>query len=292
MWFTPEQLKDFSSAEKHTNFYIVTSPFTKDYVIGKLGIPEEKIVLLPYGINAKEIIATQNKDFRKELRGKYKIGSDDYVYINLSAINHQKNILGLARAFNIVQQNIPHAKLVIAGPIYEKGIFDEFEIYVNNNQLEKKISYIGPITNGISLLSMADALVSSSFFEGGPLVIQEAIAANLPVVATRTGISELFDDTNGFYIIQPPIDLYSFEGKLNQLESNSSFEKQLSYGMELCYKTMKRPDISHDIVTLMDKEYVFPQYVKLLMKFINGGQVDKSLYTETWMNRFKPLGNN
>ena len=53
-------------------------------------------------------------------------------------------------------------------------------------------------------LNAADLLLSTSLWEGSPNIVKEAMACNIPVVATEVGdIKYLFGDSEGYYYTDP-----------------------------------------------------------------------------------------
>ncbi len=69
-------------------------------------------------------------------------------------------------------------------------------------------------------LAASDMLALPSFAEGIPVVLMEAAAARLPVIASRVaGVPELVADGETGFVV-PPGDLDSLTGRLDQLLSD------------------------------------------------------------------------
>jgi glycosyltransferase involved in cell wall biosynthesis len=90
----------------------------------------------------------------------------------------------LLRAIKRLTQKHPHISLKIAGdgPLKEKlkGLVQEL-------QLEKEVIFCGYQRDMVSFLESIDIFILSSHYEGFGLVLVEAMAAGLPVVATDVG---------------------------------------------------------------------------------------------------------
>ena len=72
---------------------------------------------------------------------------------------------------------------------------------LNNDQIELLYSYPMSHEKVVKYLNAADVLIHTSFMEGSPNVIKEAMACNLPIVATNVGdIEWVFGDTEGCFI--------------------------------------------------------------------------------------------
>jgi glycosyltransferase involved in cell wall biosynthesis len=77
-------------------------------------------------------------------------------------------------------------------------------------------------------LANTDIFVSSSFAEGVPVVLMEAMAAGVPTIATRiAGVSELIDDgTTGY--LTPPGDVITLAQRLRELLSDTDLRQRFA----------------------------------------------------------------
>ena len=94
----------------------------------------------------------------------------------------QKNHPVLLSAFARLRRTHPDARLQLVG----SGP-DEPAIRARAARLGLEVDFLGPREDVPALMAAADLLVLPSAFEGLPLVVLEAMAAGLPVVATRIG---------------------------------------------------------------------------------------------------------
>lgn len=103
----------------------------------------------------------------------------------------------------------------------------ENEIYDRN--LDDTIHLLGYRTDIPNVMAGSDILVLPSFREGTPLVIIEAMAAGLPVIATNiAGIPELIDDTKTGYLIEPG-NSDVLASRMNELIQNSNQREQFGH---------------------------------------------------------------
>jgi len=80
----------------------------------------------------------------------------------------------------------------------------ELELLIANHQLQHKVLLLGQISNAYKLLGAFDIFVLPSVKEGFPWVVIEAMAAKLPVVATKVGaVSEIIEDGKNGLIVDP-----------------------------------------------------------------------------------------
>jgi glycosyltransferase involved in cell wall biosynthesis len=97
-------------------------------------------------------------------------------------------------------------------------------------------------------MQRTDVFVMSSFAEGVPVVLMEAMAASVPVVATQiAGISELVEDGIGGYLV-PPGDTIALADRIKKLLDSSELRSQLgAAGRE---KVVAEFNIHHEVARL------------------------------------------
>ncbi len=111
----------------------------------------------------------------------------------MGRLNPQKNHRLLLDAFAAAA--IPGAHLLIAG---EGDLRPELEARSAALGIATTVHFLGVRADVPRLFGAADALVMPSSWEGNPLVVMEAMAAGLPVVATRVGcVPELVSPDTG-----------------------------------------------------------------------------------------------
>lgn len=109
------------------------------------------------------------------------------IILYVGRINERKNVTGLIRAFAKVHQVIPDAILRIGGPLDEGSYGSECIALAAQLQLTGAVQFLGPL-NRVALLdelSQASCLALVSHQETAPMVVEEAMAAGVPVVASR-----------------------------------------------------------------------------------------------------------
>jgi glycosyltransferase involved in cell wall biosynthesis len=118
----------------------------------------------------------------------------------VGGIQRRKGQLDLVEAAAPLARAIPDLVFVLAGAAGDAEYLAELEARVAALGLERHFRRIGFEANIRNLLSVSEALVHPSHSEGLGLAILEAMAAGLPVVATRCGGPEelVEDGVSGF----------------------------------------------------------------------------------------------
>ena len=97
-----------------------------------------------------------------------------------------KGINYLLEAICIVHQELPEAKLIIVGDGIER---ETLENLTDDLGISEYVEFVGnvPHEQVTDLMLRADVFALPSLSEGFPLVILEAMACGLPIIATRVG---------------------------------------------------------------------------------------------------------
>jgi glycosyltransferase involved in cell wall biosynthesis len=156
-----------------------------------------------YSINKRKVITIHNgidvsRYSKKDLTA-YKNNSATKVIGTVGSLEHQKNhrhFLRMAKILIKKSENI-YLEFLIVG----KGqLMNELKKYSRTLGIEKNIIFTGEKHDLKNLYKSMDIFVLTSYFEGLPNVIMEAMASGLPVVAVDVGgIRELvIKDVTGF----------------------------------------------------------------------------------------------
>ncbi len=130
-----------------------------------------------------------------------------------------KGVPLLLEAFARLSSIHPDARLSIVGDGPDRA---SLEAQASQAGLADRIGFLGyrPQDEVANLLLAADMLVLPSFAEGVPVVLMEAMASRIPVIASQVaGVAELVSDgENGFVI--PAGDVETLTARLDQLLSD------------------------------------------------------------------------
>lgn len=117
-----------------------------------------------------------NKNKGKELREKYSIKKNTFVYLYLGRINKEKGISELVKAFKKINDN--DVFLIIVGSIEDKSLKNLFK-------KKNKILHINYTNSPEDFFSMANVLCLPSHREGFGTVVIEAASCGLPTLASK-----------------------------------------------------------------------------------------------------------
>jgi glycosyltransferase involved in cell wall biosynthesis len=149
--------------------------------------PGKKVVHLPNGVNPGRFLSGDGTGFRN-LHG---IPSDAYVVLNIGRIDPQKNQLFLIKHLSKLAKLNPKTHLLLIGPVTHEDYYKEIIDYISISSIESSVTVIpGLDSSGSDLTNAyhaADLFVLPSIHEPFGIVILEAWAAGLPVVASKVG---------------------------------------------------------------------------------------------------------
>jgi glycosyltransferase involved in cell wall biosynthesis len=149
----------------------------------RLGLARaDGIRFIPNGIDVRRF--QNDPSQRRRLRDELGVG-DRFVWLVVARLEPDKNHANLFRAFSSAALNHPaNPVLLVVGA---GRLESEVRRLVEQMQLSARVRFLGLRDDVPALMNAADAQVLSSSMEGMPLVLQEASAVGLPVVATDVG---------------------------------------------------------------------------------------------------------
>jgi len=171
-----------------------------------MGVPEEKIAIIPNGIDLSEYAELPPKGSFKK---KFNIPEDEKIILYLGRIHKTKGIDFLVRAYAhlINEMNFKDAVLIIAGP--DDGYLNEAKALADAVGVSNSVMFTGFISSEdkIGALVDTDVFVTPSFY-GFPITFLEACAVGTPIITTSLGDILEWIDGNVGYVTQPtPHDL-------------------------------------------------------------------------------------
>ncbi|MGG1166143.1 MULTISPECIES: glycosyltransferase family 4 protein [Bacillus cereus group] len=136
---------------------------------------------------------------KRELKLQCGYKSKDFLMFYAAEFNKNKNQSFLIHVLAQLKNEMPHAKLLLAG---EGPLIEECKKIATQLGVTNMVHFLGYRNDIASLLQMCDLAVASSYREGLPVNIMEAMACGLPVVATdNRGHRELIINNKNGWIV-------------------------------------------------------------------------------------------
>lgn len=159
---------------------VVTSLFEVNRTLQiELGCPENKIEIIPNGVDPTAYLDLISKEETDEKRDVIRIGA-------IVRIVPIKDIKTMLLAFEIVKSQNPKTELIVMGNYVESPEYYEECKQLIVDMSIKDVIFTGQV-NIKEYLPTIDILLLSSISEGQPLAILEGLAAGVPFVATNVG---------------------------------------------------------------------------------------------------------
>jgi glycosyltransferase EpsD len=192
-----------------------------------------------------------SKEEKFSLREKLGYKKNEKLLIYVAEMNLNKNQAMLIRALNEVLKTHKNVRLIIAGADNFNG---EYPRLAKELGIEANVDFLGHREDIDDLLHASDIAVGSSYREGLPVNVMEALACGTPVVTFRTGGSpEMLDETCGSVIECDDID--ALEKEIIRICTEKP------YTQEACIRKAKE----------FDKNERFKEYLKLYERVIASG---------------------
>ena len=172
---------------------IAISQSVKQSLIKYEFIPEKKIIVIHNGIDNQKFNDTINKT---------KILNEKKIIIGtVCRLERQKGLKYLLLAMKIILTKFPEAKLEIIG---DGTLLNELQELSKKLGISNSVIFFGKFTDVKPFYNRMDVFVLPSLYEGFGIVLLEAMASGVPVIASNVdGIKEVIqDDINGI-LVQP-----------------------------------------------------------------------------------------
>lgn len=160
---------------------------------------------------------------RDNARREMGILSDAFVVGNVARLVEQKGQSYLIEAASIIQKTDQGVRFVIIG---DGPLRSELQAKVELLGLSKIVTFLGSRSDIPYLLNGLDCFALSSLWEGGPIVIEEAMASHIPVISTPVGMApEALADDCGLLV--PPANPEALASAVIQLKQNPELRQRL-----------------------------------------------------------------
>ncbi|HEX5603480.1 MAG TPA: glycosyltransferase family 4 protein, partial [Pyrinomonadaceae bacterium] len=155
-----------------------------------------------------------DEEARKRLSAEYDLNPTDLILSTVSYLRPIKNPQTIVEACGLLaERNVPF-RLLVAG---DGEMLTELQELSRRLNIADRILWLGLVPNPASLLQASDLFLLTTVGEAFGLVLAEAMACGVPVVATRSGgIVEVIDDGKTGLLV-PPLDPAALADALERL---------------------------------------------------------------------------
>jgi glycosyltransferase involved in cell wall biosynthesis len=200
---------------------LADSASQRQYLIDEGVVGPRKIDVLANGSMAGVDPNRFRPDANARRRVRSQLGIDEAAccLLFVGRLTRDKGIADLMAAFDSLSPDIPNLHLMLVGPAE-----DQFDALLRANTRVHRVGYTQAVEE---YMAAADVFCLPSYREGFGLVLIEAGAAGLPVVASRIyGITDaVVDGETG--LLHPPGNVFELAGKLEILIKDASLRRAL-----------------------------------------------------------------
>ncbi|MHC4799971.1 MAG: glycosyltransferase family 4 protein [Planctomycetota bacterium] len=209
--------------DQRWNFITVSDGVKKDLLNAGAGLTQGRIITIYNGIDAQAL--PTRFIGRPQARADLNLPPNSFVFGNIARLVPRKGHRFLIQAFASIAYRYPDCRLVILGIGHLAAALHE--LILSEGVADRVIIETERATEAANYLRAFDAFVLPSLVEPFGIVLIEAMAAELPLIASRVdGIPEVVGDAG---ILVPAADTGALAKALTQvLEMNEKDRKKLA----------------------------------------------------------------
>jgi glycosyltransferase involved in cell wall biosynthesis len=212
--------------------FIVVSEALKTHLIKKHGIRTERIVKISNGVELSEY--RENSSAREKIRLEFKLNADTLLVGFVGRLVWQKGIGYFIQAVKEIEKS-NLSKDIMYFIVGEGGLRGRLENEVIELGLEDKVIFSGFRKDIKEILSAFDIFVLPSLKEGQPIVLLEAMAIGLPIVATNIdGVKEMLVDGETGMLVKPRDYVALAKAILSLAQDKEKASRLSSHAKKLC----------------------------------------------------------
>lgn len=216
--------------EKGSKKIIVGSQWLKSAILANYKVPEEKIVVIPFGVDLDKFRPNLQK--RLEVRKKYNIGKDDVCLMFSGGYEFErKGLEYIIKALPLLRGKV---KILAVGKENSRRYR---ELAASLGVLDE-IIFTGFVPEIKDYYPASDIYIFPTTYEPFGITTLEAMATGLPVIISKlAGSAETIKDGVEGLLLNDPTDSEEIAEKINLLLNNKNLRKQMG---ENAYKTAQK----------------------------------------------------
>ena len=213
----------FKRSAQSADHYVTISEFVVKDLVEHFHIPEEKISVIPLGVDATYFQKVEQTK-KKTILDKLKLQAGFFLFIG--TLQPRKNVLTLIEAFRSLPADIQkqHPLIVAGGQGWRSDKEIQALQQLEAEGLGRWLNYVST-DEKIVLLQSACALVFPSLYEGFGLPVLEAFASDLPVITSNT--TSLFEVAGDAALLVDPYSPSAIAQAMQTLIESSEMANNL-----------------------------------------------------------------
>jgi len=197
--------------------------------------------------------AVFRRNFSEELHRQF-APAGERVLVHLSNFRPVKRLQDVVKIFDLVQKQLPAVLLLLGDGVERSNV----EFLVRELGLSGRVFFMGKLPNPEDYLSIADLMLLPSETESFGLAALEAMACEVPVIATRVGgVPELVDS-----------------GQTGCLAPVGAVEEMARCSVELLSDPKRLRDVGkvarQTALERYDRDQIVPRYEDFYRKLVSG----------------------
>ncbi len=220
-WYTPHRRRILRHIQNRSTYVIANSQAVRDFLVEKDGFDSSLVRVIRNSVDLERF--TNVRGDRQEQFPH--LGPESELIAAVANMHFEtKGYTDLIRAAAEVSREFPAAKFLLIGDGAERA---RIEGMVAELGLSKTVLFLGRRNDVPKVLACCDMFVSPSWAEGLPNSVLEAMAAGLPIVATRVGGTPEIIEHGVSGLLVPPRDSHALATAILQLLGDKGLAKRL-----------------------------------------------------------------
>ena len=236
-----ERISEITTSLNKADKVVSVSKEIVEYLVKGFHAERDKISVIYNMVNAEEILSQADKEVVEEDFLK-KVKDSEFVFFNSGRLTEKKGQWHLLRAFSKVTEKHPKATLFILGREgkNEENTAELLKETINRNHLQNNVCLMGFRNDPYAYLRYADAYVMSSFNEGFPNALVEAMALSIPVISCdcSSGPREILEPSSDCMIKTEKVEYASYGILVPQCSADKNIERPLEQAEECLAEAM------------------------------------------------------
>ncbi len=197
------RLRDFINKKSDfmSDYTVTICQAATDVMVKKKLVSPDKIKVIYNGIDPDKYFINKSASVKERITAELGLAADKNLAISIGRLRYVKGFSYLLQALKLIEEELANWHFLIVG---DGELRSQLEEEAYNLGLSDYVSFPGVRDDIPQLLAASEFLVLSSLWEGLPLVIEEGMAAELPVIATKVGgVPELVEEGKTGYLVDP-----------------------------------------------------------------------------------------